>query len=487
MSNDIEATYSAEDNKLRLYCVSRLENETFQAVKANGFRWAPKQELFVAPKWTPGREDFCIELAGEITAERTTIVERAEAKAERLDAIAVKREQQSNSFHDAANRIAQRFEFGQPILVGHHSERKARKDQERMHSAMDKAVKAQKAVSYWNYRAEGVERHANMKGNASVRARRIKTLLAELRDRQRDVNHAKICVKLWTKVAAIADAEERAKAVKHYAGAHIATGSAAPYYSGDSVWSMLESGTIMPDEAVQKCLAHHEFQAENPYALRWIAHILNRLAFERSELGDVMRYDGELSAVILQAFAREHGAHKPQATKIAEGWTVASTVDLPAHIGASNTLALDVEGWRDLMQASGYVVLAPTPRRKSGATSMPLINPTQEEAEKLQAIWNAKAQERGGATTLGGVKGSEVRRVKQATFSANSKGSYSAFTTIELDRNGHKVWTSYKGKSAEPVCRVRTGPGGGSVYSPESILVIKDKPQKALPIEWVAV
>jgi len=60
------ATYSVTDNKLRLYSSQRLDAETYQAVKDHGFKWAPKQELFVAPMWTPGREDFLIELAGEI-------------------------------------------------------------------------------------------------------------------------------------------------------------------------------------------------------------------------------------------------------------------------------------------------------------------------------------------------------------------------------------------------------------------------------------
>lgn len=483
-TNDIGATYSAEDNKLRLYPAHRLDAEIYQLVRAAGFKWAPKQRLFVAPKWTPEREDLCIELAGEITAEQTTLVERAQDKAARLDALAEKRATQSNSFYDAACRISQRFEFGQPILVGHHSERKARKDQQRMHEAMDKAVKAHKAVSYWHYRAEGVEHFANMKGSARTRARRIKTLLAALRNWQRDINHSKLCIKLWQKIDAIDDPEKRTEAVKYYAGARLATGATAPHLRGESLWSMLEAETITPDTVVQKCLAFHAYQAESAYTLRWIAHILNRLAFERAELGDVGRYAGELTKVILQAFAREQGAHKPEATQDGKDWTLASGVDLPAHISESDSLTLDAEGWRDLMQASGYEVPAPKPRRKSTASSVPLINPTIEEAEKLQALWNVKAQERGGATTLGCVKGAEVRPVTQAYFSAHSKGSYSSFNTIELDINGHKIWSTYQGKTADPVCRVRVGPGGGSVYSPEALVVIEDKPQKALPIDW---
>ena len=62
------ATYSPDDNKLRLYAASRLDPETYKKVHDAGFRWAPRQALFVAPAWTPGREDVLLSLAGEIEA-----------------------------------------------------------------------------------------------------------------------------------------------------------------------------------------------------------------------------------------------------------------------------------------------------------------------------------------------------------------------------------------------------------------------------------
>lgn len=52
------ATYSTEDNKLRLYPSCRLDDETYKRVKEAGFSWAPRQELFVAGMWTPEREDL---------------------------------------------------------------------------------------------------------------------------------------------------------------------------------------------------------------------------------------------------------------------------------------------------------------------------------------------------------------------------------------------------------------------------------------------
>ncbi len=63
------ATYSPEDNKLRLYATQRLDDGTWARLKAAGFKWAPRQELFVAPMWTPEREDVLIDLAGGIGGE----------------------------------------------------------------------------------------------------------------------------------------------------------------------------------------------------------------------------------------------------------------------------------------------------------------------------------------------------------------------------------------------------------------------------------
>ncbi len=197
---DFTATYSAEDNKLRLYVEYRLEDALYQRVRAMGFKWAPKQELFVAPSWSPAREDFCVELAGTITAEQTTLVDRAQAKAERLEELSEKRARQSNAYANAARAISQHIPFGQPILIGHHSQRRAERDRDKINANMHKAVEASKAVDYWQYRARGVESRANHAGRSDVRQRRIKTLLSDLRGYQRAINHSHKMVKLWEEV-----------------------------------------------------------------------------------------------------------------------------------------------------------------------------------------------------------------------------------------------------------------------------------------------
>lgn len=358
------ATYSPEDNHLRIYASERFDDELREQFKEMGFRWAPLQKYWYKQRWTPPALDFCLKLAGEVMPEQTTLIERAEAKVERLDNLAVKRGQESNTFADAADRLSEPFKNGQPILIGHHSEKRARKDQERMHNLMRKSVEAHKAVDYWQYRAAGVEHHANRKSAPGVRMRRIKGLLKDLREKQHTVNHANVCITLWKKVNAETDPDKFEKLVKHYIGAQLRTGEAAPW----GMWSDLQDGKLTHKEAAAKALKNAENILASPHYRRWIAHILNRLGYERSELGPVERFDGDLTAVILQAFVREQGTDKPKATQTATGWKVESFVDLPAHLAEGTELELDADGWRDLMQGTGYEVPA------SKAKPAPILN-----------------------------------------------------------------------------------------------------------------
>src|SRR5580698_10069095 len=143
------ATYSPEDNKLRLYSVSRLPKDVYERVRAAGFKWAPKQQLFVAPAWTPDREDLLIELAGEIGDTYTSLVERAEVRADRFEEYHDKRAEDAERAHAAVSRISDAIPLGQPILVGHHSERHARRDAERIENGMRKAVRMWDTAKYW--------------------------------------------------------------------------------------------------------------------------------------------------------------------------------------------------------------------------------------------------------------------------------------------------------------------------------------------------
>jgi hypothetical protein len=473
----ITATYSPEDNKIRLYASTRLDAETYERVKAAGFKWAPKQELFVAPKWTPSREDLALELAGEIEPEEMTLAERAMMKAERLEALAGKKLVQSGAYQRAAQELSEAFYMGQPILVGHHSERKARRTKERMDSAQEKAIKLAKSSNYWLYRATGVECYANMKNDPRVRAGRIKTLLAELRDVQRRINEAHKRLAIWEK----ATSDEQITYI--IGNTNVAYG----------LYSDLTSGKITAQEAREKAMAGARNTIQSDNYKRWIDHILNRLAFEREMLGEVARYEGELTPVILQAFAREHGADKPAASIIDDGYMMLeSPVPLPLHIGEGMTWAeKSLEEWRNFMQATGYEVPAAKPRRVSSKPApAPLINPTAEQAEQLQRIWNLQMVVTCKASGRAAVaEENSVTALTQAVYSANSGGSYSPLETVEIDASGRRIQrvggysAQWDDEKAEPVARIRVYSRGTGFYKPRSVVHISDKPAKALPID----
>lgn len=380
----ITATYSPEDNKLRLYSSERLDAETFDRVKAAGFRWAPKQELFVAPKWSCAREDLAIELAGEIEPEQMTIAERAQMKADRLDGIADKRADQASAFSRAADELSQAFYMGQPILVGHHSERKARKTQERMHNAMDKARDAHDAISYWQYRAESVERHANRKNDPRVRARRIKTLLAELRDLQRRLNTAHKALDLWKKITT-------PDQIKLFLG--------RSDFHSYSLFSAVDRGEMTPEQAREAAMKGAQRVIDGPNLRRWINHTLHRLAYEREMMGDVPRFDGEITPTLLQMFVREHGADKPKGAKVDEDlFTIECEAPLPAHIANGSSIELSGDEWRDLMQSCGYVPPAKKPAKppilnfKADSGLISVVNPWRRDAEDLPQVEMTKAE-----------------------------------------------------------------------------------------------
>src|SRR5262245_22751484 len=156
---EFEATYSPDDNKLRFTASARLDPELYARVRKAGFIWAPKQSVFVAPMWTPDREDLLLELAGDIGDHDNSLLDRAEQRAERFAGYRENRTRDAQNAHAAVERITDGIPMGQPILVGHHSERRARKDQEKIETGMRRALKMWRTAEYWKDRAAGALTH----------------------------------------------------------------------------------------------------------------------------------------------------------------------------------------------------------------------------------------------------------------------------------------------------------------------------------------
>lgn len=287
------ATYSAQDNKIRITPAHRLDADEYARVKAAGFAWAPKQGIFVAPMWTPAREDLALEMCGEIEDEDSSAEERAAERAERFEGYQENRTRDAESARRAVAGIADNIPFGQPILIGHHSERHARKDAERIENGMRRAVRMWETAEYWQRRARASLRHAERKERPDVRQRRIKGLEADLRKQLKYLEDAEAALKLWTKEGLTIDQARTIAGFRHY-GLTVthtnADGTPAQY--GWSAYDVLrpdgERYKACPAftlEQVQEA-ARQAFPRTIAHQSRWRDHITNRLTYERAMLAD---------------------------------------------------------------------------------------------------------------------------------------------------------------------------------------------------------
>lgn len=80
--------------------------------------------------------------------------ERARRKSEQLQHIADKKSRESSDYIQKAEDSVSGIVFGQPILVGHHSEKHHRRALERSHKAMDKSVELSAQADEYAHRAE---------------------------------------------------------------------------------------------------------------------------------------------------------------------------------------------------------------------------------------------------------------------------------------------------------------------------------------------
>ena len=312
------ATYSPEDNKLRIYSSDRIPEDTFKAAREAGFIWAPKQKILVAPMWTPSREDFCLSLVEEIYAEETTAEERAAERAERFLNYKDKRAAEASAAVDAVKAISNNIPLGQPILIGHHSQRKAEKAAQKIESGMKYAVNRWETSEYWGYRAKCVIQSANYKARKDVTARRIKKLESELRKVEKNKKEDQALFGIWdtlfSKERKLKNGETATPAAvaKHYANFHGFNTSAKSihghYYTAYDVllpdgerWEGCPSFSIeqLREEAL------YRYSRYTPTYERWIKHYTNRINYEKaiiSEGGGLPSEGVEVGDAVLTRF-----------------------------------------------------------------------------------------------------------------------------------------------------------------------------------------
>ncbi len=165
------ATYNICDDKLRASFSERLSPEDYKAIRAAGFAYWHGSKLFVA-KWSVTAENKLREM-GITEIEDDDQPDDVEARVDRFSGYADNAEQSAEAASNYAHNLVAGIPMGQPILVGHHSERGHRATLKRCDAATRRALNESERAAYWNDRVAASVRHAKFKARPDVIARRV--------------------------------------------------------------------------------------------------------------------------------------------------------------------------------------------------------------------------------------------------------------------------------------------------------------------------
>ena len=131
--------------------------ETFRDLGGKKFRgqwifWENPSDSLLTAINRDGRLTF----SEQIEAQSERKLDRTERYSGYADNAQTRAETRSLSAHEIGRHIP----MGQPILVGHHSERRHRRDIDRIDSHMRKSIEESKKANYFSYRASNLERDA---------------------------------------------------------------------------------------------------------------------------------------------------------------------------------------------------------------------------------------------------------------------------------------------------------------------------------------
>lgn len=115
---------------------------------------------------------------------RSDYQEKKEGKIERFQELAIKNGQRADQLLTQAHQMAEVIPFGQPILVGHHSERRDRNYRDKIHNKFGQAFKTQEKAEYYERRAESAASNNAISSDDPDRLEKLKDKLARLEKSQ---------------------------------------------------------------------------------------------------------------------------------------------------------------------------------------------------------------------------------------------------------------------------------------------------------------
>jgi hypothetical protein len=500
--SDHTATYSAEDNKLRIYPGSRLDDELgeerYKEFKAAGYKWAAKQECFVCARWTPTAEDWALDLCGEIGDEDYSPEERSADRAERFTGYREKR-------RDEAHGHADSFDAG-PAIHAHHRQERAERSARRQDRHHGHALSQWSKAEYWQQRTDGVIAHALYKSSAPVRRSRLLRLEADRRKQQKSIGMAKANWAAWVKVQGEANPATATRWAITLAG----SGSGWMEYQHPRVSERRASLYTLLTDSVDPITGHEAAELyirdRQPPAApggtvdRWAKHYELRIGYEKAMLdaegGMAAESDIEPAGWIQPGRSawqlRGCGTAWLQIQKVNKSNTTGRVVSVGILAPTSNDYDRNGKPYGEDNPRPMVLVLINVERLGENAYRPPtdeereafatqkkankqapvsLINPTDEDAERFQLLLNDRAAEHAKERQKMPSKPSTVERITQQQYSRYS-GPDSIYYVMEFTRFGAPF-------------KVRMRRHGFYDYNAaENVVILTDKPQKPLPLDW---
>ena len=131
---------------------------------------------------------------------------KLEARRERLEAAADKAERESKARYDRAHSMAEAIPFGQPILIGHHSEGRDRRYREKIHNNFGKAFEAADRAKELRAKAASVG-SGGISSEDPDAADKLGARIAELEAAQTRMKAANAAIRKHAKAGAAAQVE----------------------------------------------------------------------------------------------------------------------------------------------------------------------------------------------------------------------------------------------------------------------------------------
>ena len=106
--------------------------------------------------------------------------EKTQARIKRYKKNEEKSKERSNNLYLKAKKMASVIPFGQPIMIGHHSEKKDRSYREKIESSFKKSFEEAKKSEYWKNKVTSTESNTNIYSDDPEAIKKIKNKIEVL-------------------------------------------------------------------------------------------------------------------------------------------------------------------------------------------------------------------------------------------------------------------------------------------------------------------